>query len=169
MKSSSGAHDSDVSTFMKPETPLQIGPVSFGAARKVPQSIRASSRRRSPTGPVCSLSACRSSRSADRMPPFHAFPEATALPSRVLGPVDRSHGRQRRIASLCRALRSVVHPFANSVSYTSHSLTSSGIRSNIRCAKMDASAPKCSLRWQLGHRATALLGRSLPASASCLR
>jgi hypothetical protein len=44
-------------------------------------------------------------------PPLWAFRETRALPSVVLGPVDRSHGFQWWISSDCRALRSDVQPF----------------------------------------------------------
>ena len=47
-----------------------------------------------------------SSRSCCRRPPFQALRETSALPSGVLGPVDRSHGLQRLINSACRCLRS---------------------------------------------------------------
>lgn len=53
-----------------------------------------------------------SSRSSSRVPPFHALPEALAFPSIVRGPVECSHGREVRICSDSRALRSGVQPFA---------------------------------------------------------
>lgn len=46
-------------------------------------------------------------------PPFRsALRDERALPSRVLGPVACSHGRQVQIACDCRARRFGVHPFA---------------------------------------------------------
>lgn len=52
-----------------------------------------------------------SSRHRRRCPPRSAFRADRAFPSAVRGPVERSHGRHRQIASACRARRSAVHPF----------------------------------------------------------
>lgn len=60
----------------------------------------------------CARSASATSRRRWRTPPFQELSAATALPSSVRGPVDCSHGRQVRISSACRCLRSKVHPFA---------------------------------------------------------
>jgi hypothetical protein len=43
--------------------------------------------------------------------PLYALRETRALPPTVFGPVDRSHGFQRRISAACRARRSGVQPF----------------------------------------------------------
>lgn len=56
-----------------------------------------------------------SSRSIARSPPFQALREARALPSVVRGPVDRSHGFQRRISAAWLDLRADVHPFMRSL------------------------------------------------------
>ena len=69
------------------------------------------------------LSACSASRSrarsdansaisaADRPPCFRAFWHERALPLSLFGPVDRSHGFQRRICSACCLRRFAVQPF----------------------------------------------------------
>ena len=63
----------------------------------------------------CSRSAWLSSlmiwRNLTRWPPFHAFRDALALPSGVLGPVDLVQGAQDLTDSLCRSLRAVLRPF----------------------------------------------------------
>jgi len=47
-----------------------------------------------------------------RFPPRQALRDTRALPSVVLGPVDRPQGFQVRISTACLARRSGVQPFA---------------------------------------------------------
>ena len=51
-----------------------------------------------------------SRRVRERNPCLVAFPEDVAFPASLRGPLDRSHGFQRRIACACRARRSKVQP-----------------------------------------------------------
>ena len=51
---------------------------------------------------TCSRSVRARRRICGRTPPFHALRDDFALPAAVRGPVDRSHGRHRRIARACK-------------------------------------------------------------------
>ena len=84
--------------------PPRNGRSRMGTATSTPRASAPCSR-------SAALSAFTRSRNRGRSPPRKALRALRCFPSAVRGPVDRSHGRQRRIAFACCAHRVDVHPF----------------------------------------------------------